>query len=367
MGLWYAAREMTKLADASALVLLVPFAILLAGCAASPAPGPETPAAVAAEAEGEADTTAAAQLRRGLRAAVGDRSGWESLHLVVGCLGDAGMRSMEVYGSGIGIWGFDRQFELSPEEVSALLRTLDQADFAGFADVYGGRKGPDPRLPDKKEASEGSALRVICRVVVSLGGQTRQSVQLAKGEQSAELKGLAGDLLAIGEGPAREGIAAADLTDGLEKVARGELAPQAFRLLLNRKPDKASAEEAGDGFLLRLAGSRVISRGYDPAAGQMAARSLTLTPAEVADLARDFVRRQVAQLPANLFAVDYRDLTIEVLNHKKNIQARQFAGMTPTTHADSQVQSEQVFDALHRLHRRVMSEGEPAGELGGAS
>ena len=68
----------------------------------------------------------------------------------------------------------------------------------------------------------------------------------------------------------------------------------------------------------------------------------------------------------NLFAPDYKDLTVRVLGHEKNVQARRFAGMTSTTHAESQLDAERIFDALHRLHRRVMSEGEPAGDRGGS-
>lgn len=343
----------------SAIVLIIP--LLLFGCTTSrdtapPIPAQTEPTATPAQTEPAAvDESGEADMATALSQAIDDRSKWDSLHLHVSCSADAGTRSAEVYGNGVGIWDYRRQFTLTPGEISDLLKTLDKAKFTRFADVYGGRKKPDPRPPEKEEDT-GSAIRVICRVVLSIDGQTKQVAQLGKGEQSAEFKQMAEDLLAICEKMGQTGVAAADLNEGLEKVSRGDLAPEAFQVLLHHKPKSMETE---DGFLLRLSGSHVTTRGYDPAASLLDPLSLTLSPAEVADLARELASLNLPELPINLFAQDYTDLTVDVLNHKKSVQARQFGNMTSTTHGERQLDFERIYNALHQLHVRVLSEGEP--------
>ena len=228
-------------------------------------PGVAQVTAAADEDSGEHDVAAEA-LRQDLRDAIADRSQWDSLHLSVRCIGEDGMRAAEVYGNGVGIWDYRQQFTLQPDEISSLIEILDKADFATFADVYGGRQPPDPRTREKKGGAC-CALQVICSVELSLAGGTKQAVQVRKGELSAELKQLADDLLDTCEKPGRAGITAVDLADGLEKVAGGVLAAESLRVFLHRKPE--SGAEAGDlGFLLRVSGGLVTSRGYD-AAGRL--------------------------------------------------------------------------------------------------
>ena len=324
-------------------------------------PGAAQVTAAAGDDSGKHDVAAEA-LRQDLRDAIADRSQWDSLHLSVRCLGDDGMRAAEVYGNGVGIWDFRRQFTLRPEEVSSLIEILAKADFASYADVYGG-KPRDPRTQEKKGAAC-CALQVICSVELSLAGGTKQAVQVRKGELSAELRQLADDLLDTCEKPGRVGITAVDLADGLEKVAGGVLAPETFRVLLHRKPE--SGAEAGDlGFLLRVSGGLVTSRGYDAAGRLLDSVNLMLDPTDVEALARELAEAGLAELPLNLFAPDYRDLSVGVLDHEASVQARRFAGMTPTTHAEHQAGFERIYDALYRLHVRVLSEGGPMQNAGG--
>lgn len=342
---------------------------LLSGCAIGPnvatSPGREPSTSAAVEDSGESDTTATtAALRRILSDAVDDRSEWDSLHLQIECSGDHGMRSVELYGNGVGIWEYRRQFTLANSEVSSILRTLDEADFASFADIYGGSKQPDAGPPEE-EVEPGHAIRVICRVVLSLAGETKQVVQLAKGAQSAELKQMAEDVLAICEKPGQAGTAAADLTDGLEKISRGELAPETLQVLLHHKPEKAGVEAGGDGFVLRLSGPRATRRGSGATAAVPDSLSLILSPADVSELARELASLNLGQLPINLFAPDYTDLSVAVLNHKKSVQARQFDGMTPTTHGEHQGHFDLIYDRLYQLQVRVAREGEPPRETGG--
>ncbi len=350
--------QMNK-AGCNAIVMLI--AVLLNGCAAggdtTSASSRQDPTQVTAAGDdsGEQDAAAAA-LRQELRAAIADPSQRDSLHLSVRCVGEGGMRATEVYGNGVGIWNFRQQFTLQPEEVTSLIEILDKADFANFADAYGGRKKPDPK-PRKEKFGACCPMQVICSVELSLARGTKQAVQLVKGEQSARLQQLADDLLDACEESGQAGLAAVDLADGLEKVAGGVLAPETFRAQLHRKPEQAT--DADDpGFLLHVAGPLATSRGYDAAGRLLDPVTLRLSRDEVASLARDLAKLGLAELPLNLFAPDYNDLSVEVLNHKKSVQARRFAGMTPTTLAENQAEFAQIYDALYELHLRVLSAGD---------
>ena len=125
------------------------------------------------------------------------------------------MRAAEVYGNGVGIWNFRQQFTLQPQEVSSLIEILDKADFAGFADIYGGPKKADPK-PRKEKFGACCPMQIVCSVEVTLAGGTKQAAQRGKGEQSAQLRQLADDLLDACEEPGQAGTAAVDLADGLE-------------------------------------------------------------------------------------------------------------------------------------------------------
>ena len=335
-----------KKTNNNATVLLITF--LLFGCAT----GTDTAPAGSDQA-----------LRQYLREAAADGSRRDSLHLLVRCTGEDGTRAAEVFGNGVGIWGSRRQFTLQPEEVSSLVEILDKADFAGFAEIYGGRAALEMQ-PQKEEPGVCCPMQVVCNVELSFAGGTKRVAQLAKGEQSAQMRQLAEDLLDACEKPAQAGITADDLTDGLGKVAGGILAPETIRVLLHRKPEDRTA--AGDqGFILRVFGGIATSRSYDVGGRLQDPVSLTLSSAEVAALARELAEPSFEKLPINLFAPDYKDLSIEVLNHKKSVQARRFDGMTPTTHAEGQAGFELVYDFLYKLHVRVLSEGEPARDAGG--
>jgi hypothetical protein len=340
----------------NATVLLM--TLLLFGFATGTVTASPSAAQVTTEADedgGEHDVAAEA-LRQDLRDAIADRSQWDSLHLSVRCIGEDGMRAAEIYGNGVGIWDFRRQFTLQPEEVSSLIEILDRADFASYADVYGGSKAPDPGEREKKGGAC-CALQVICSVELSLAGGTKQAVQVRKGELSAELRQLADDLLDTCEKPGRAGTTAVDLADGLEKIAGGVLAAETLRVMLHRKPEPGA--EAGDpGFLVRVSGGLATSRGYDAAGRLLDPVSLMLGPADVAALARELAKAGLAELPLNLFAPDYRDLSVSVLDHKASVQARRFAGMTPTTDAENQAGFEQIYDKLYELHLRVLSAGD---------
>ena len=298
-------------------------------------------------------------LSTALSRAVKDPSRWGSLHLLVACNEDVGMRSAEVYGSGVGIWESRRQFTLSSDKISELLQALDKLDFTNLDDVYGGRNKPISKAPKADTEDTGGAIQVICRVVLSLDGHKKQVAQLGRGEQFEEFKELAKNLLNICEKSSHSGVTASDLSDGLKKISRGDLAPETFHVTLHRKPDDTDLALGSEGFLLRLSGPRVITRGYDDSAQFLDSRALTLSAAEMTQLASELTGLGIDQMPANLYATNYTDLNVGVLHHKKSVQARQFADMTATTHGERQQSFDLLYSTLEQLHTRVMSEGQP--------
>ncbi len=330
-------------------------ALAVSGCAAR-----ERPPSRSASSSLPAPSSAAnaARLRQALELAVSERAGWDTLRLLVDCREDNAMTSVKVFGNGIGIWNDERQFHLAPEQIDSLLRALRGADFPGMEDTYGGASSPPKSRPPSPGRGE-MVTMVTCRIELDLAGHDKQVVQLARGEQSPTLKKLAEDLLLVCHPPAEFGLTAASLREGLEKVSREELAPETLLVVMHRKP----AEKLGDGdhpgFLLRVAGYHAATQPYDPLTGYRDPVRLDMGAKEFEILTRELAARDPASWPANLYAPDYTDLTIRVLNHEKTVQARQFAGLAPATYGHHQKAFEEVLEVLERLHQNVLERGQP--------
>lgn len=323
--------------------------------------GRETPK----QAGGSAVSTGpAAETSGALARALEDRlAGRSSLpvRIAAECLDEAGFRAVEIFDDGVAIWDRRAQFTLSDAEIHSLLEAFKRADFAHLEELYGGSKGPEPEPPAViHETPPSSAVRIVCRVALTVGEVVKQSAQRQRGEQSEALRALATEILDACEGPARQGITAADLTDGLRKVARGELAPQTLSVLAHRKPEPAGAGE-DSGWLLRLEGRRAKLRRYDDGGELLDAAALELDPGSLAELAARLADQSLEDLPGNLWAGDYIDLSVRVLDREKRIQARQFAGMTETTHGEQQDRFDAAFEALRAVSREAARAGTPAG------
>ena len=279
----------------------------------------------------------------------------QSLQVLTECRDEDGMRSMRAWGDGLGVWQGKRQFRLVFHEVTATLELLHRADFAAFAPVYGGPRQIDPREHDRPD--DGSAVLISCRIRVALDGLRKESAQRAKGEQSEDLRSLAEAILAIGEGAAESGVESESLVDGLEKVGQGELDPRVFRVLLHRKPTADETAEQGPGFLLRLEGREATTRRHDPGIGYGQEITLELEASEVGNLALVLADFDPERMPVNLWAPVYTEVAIEVLDQRKSIQARPFAGLEPGTHGDLQKDFDALVQSLVGLQDKVVVEG----------
>ncbi|HEY6549197.1 MAG TPA: hypothetical protein VI589_14875 [Vicinamibacteria bacterium] len=263
--------------------------------------------------------------------------GWQQLRIQAECRVESRMPSVLIFGNGVGIWNDQKQFTLPQEKLKGLLVALRDEGFAGMRPSYGGKYDP--------VTAEQQPPRLTCRVELSLDGATAQVVQLQGGRQSEALRRLAGRILDECSGPAAAGIGAESLEDGLAKIESGTLAPEALELLLSRRPEARPGLENARGWVLRVAGRTATLEG-GPSASAQEPLAVPLDSGELAALARLLREGGVADLPINLYAEEYTDLVVEVLDRERRVQARRFAGMTPTTHAAQQVKFDRILEAL---------------------
>ncbi|HEX9945741.1 MAG TPA: hypothetical protein VGG03_27350, partial [Thermoanaerobaculia bacterium] len=116
-----------------------------------------------------------------------------------------------------------------------------------------------------------------------------------------------------------------------------------------RQPEPPGSAE---GWTLSLSGFKVTLE-RDPVPEGEGPRTFRLQSAEVAELAGQLAAARLEELPVNLWAPEYTDLEIRVLNHRRSLQARQFAGMTPATHGESQQRFDRLWETVDALHRRL--------------
>ena len=110
---------------------------------------------------------------------------------------------------------------------------------------------------------------------------------------------------------------------------------------------------------MRIEGRQATTQTFTGAEGYSEPVRLELTQEVLSRLAEMLSNHEVEDLPVNLYATHYTDLSVLVLNREKNVQARQFAGMTPTTHGERQTDFEKIYGALSDLHLRVLRLGVP--------
>ena len=263
--------------------------------------------------------------------------------LQVHCTDQKGHRAFMLFPGGIAIWEDSTQVGLTDVERSELLAKLLRRGFAAMAPMYG----------SGDEADESDvAFRVSCMVSVQIDGLEKSSAQQADGPQSAELKGLAADLLDQVEPLVANGLTAADLQDGLEKLASGVLAPEAFRL---RLVDLPAAGGAVTGSILRVAAGGVSRQAYAPGRELGTQSWLPLAHCRIQDLAMAIRAANLPALPANLWSGSYIELEVRVLNHAKTIIARSFARLKAKSPGEDQQRFDRLLDHLQALNPAEMA------------
>jgi hypothetical protein len=272
------------------------------------------------------------------------------IRLAAACGSDGPYREVRVFGSGVGIWTKSAQFDVPRALLDTLVKIFRDAQFDRMPLVFGGSAEPDA-------ARRGP--RIICQASLTVGSLSREVVQLEKGTQSKALWTLANKVLDLSAERAASGVTASSLDDGLAKIAAGQLAPETIELTVHHRPDRAGGRGSG-GWILRVDGGTASADEYGDTATSRRHLRLRLTAVELADLVRLLQREGAASLPGNVYFADYTDVHLAVMNRERQVQARQFAGMTAETQARGQAPFERLLTAFTALHGRVIAEGQPA-------
>jgi hypothetical protein len=277
--------------------------------------------------------------------AFSDPADVEYVRMFTRCLTEDGTyEQVEIFGNGVMIWNGESQTRLPALGTRGFIYRVYESGFADMPESFGG----DPREQPAPARLESKApLRIICEFDVEIDDQRKRVEQLDRGEQSEKLLGLARFFLDKCRKRSVLGVRAQDLGDGLAKVSARELASETFKMTFTEKPELSQADD--EGLLLIIRGRQMVARRHTRDSGLGAPIGIRLERAEFDDLVRQLAVRGADAMPANLFAPNYIDLTLEVLNHRRSIQARQFAGLEPNTHGEQQREFNKLIDVVRSL------------------
>jgi len=257
------------------------------------------------------------------------------------------LASCWIFGDGVGIWNRQIQFAVTKAQVQAILKAVRASGFGSLPEEFGEAEGGEADLKGK--------------ITVSIGSTAKTILQRMEGTQSPALQKLADAVFGIGEGPSQHGVTASSLQDALAKIEAGTLSPHAFEILAQRKVDHPGAE-SGQGWILRISGSRVTASDPQPDAPGTQ-RELTLSKTQFRDLLAELRKSDPASLPKNLWAPQYSMLRIQALNQLAAVSARPFAGMTAETHGEKQKVFDQTWARMAELYAQVRKNGAPVSAV----
>jgi hypothetical protein len=254
--------------------------------------------------------------------------------------GRPGRSSLIVYGSGVGIWNREKQFSLTPDEHKELLKRLVAS---GLFEM------PERPRPAKETEPSPDAPAILRAVGVKIGELERIVAQSNRVWPLPALDALVADLFKLCEKPASKGTGASTLTDGLEKISRGKLAPETLLVVLNLPPVAAGeSSQAANGFVVAVEGGALTWSEQVPGRAAVTARSL-VSAERIRSLAALLAGSGIEKLPGNLYRARYVDLNSTVLGRAKSIQAREFAGLKPGKLRAQQEALEKIIEAVLAL------------------
>jgi len=257
-------------------------------------------------------------------------------------------RGLTIYGSGVGTWNQEKQFVLSPDTHRELLKKLLAS---GLFDM--------PEKPKPPRQVEMNPPVVVRSVGVRVGELERTVSQNTRVWPLAALEQLVADLFELCRPAVERGTSAVTLTDGLEKVAAGKLAPEAFSLVLNIPP--AASGPNADGLLAEIEAGVLTWRVQPPGKAPPVVRR-ALTSEQIRGIAARIAAADFERFPPNLHRERYVDLRTAVLNRVHSVQARRFARPTPADSTDRQKALDELVAAVRALEPSEAAGEEPKGE-----
>jgi len=299
-------------------------------------------------ASGAADPPAAS-LEKSLEEMRKDTEARNALRIVVeGRLGH-GLTRLTIYGRGIGIWNGEHQFALKSKQVREAIDLLIEAKFTGMPQ----------RFAFKDEKDERPMPIELVRVVTVTNGRVSKTVlQDDRGPLSKSFESLVENLVALCREPAVEGISASSLEDGLEKIAKGQLAPETLVINLNAPELRYLESQEGQGWMLTLQHATLSLRSQVLDKGVQELGERVLPSREIENLAGALLDAGVSELPPQVNTSGYAQLTIRVLDQQVRTMAREYA-TEPDDQAKNAAKSfAKIRSTLHDLY---------AGDLEGDS
>jgi hypothetical protein len=265
------------------------------------------------------------------------------LRVRVDWLRSGAMTTAEVYGSGAAIYDDRIAMHLSDSDLRAIVRAIAQSRFAA--------------MPSRFGEADSDFLKMQGRVTVDIDRIGKSVLQIEQGPQSEPLAILAAEIITVVERASRGGVTVASLSDALSRLASGAIPAETIRLTVQRRDDRPTPAERG--FLLRLRGREAVARPFTNGSGYGPPRRMILTEDEFAQLASALRECDPATLPENLYAPMYTDFRIEILGRARDLQARPYSGVTPTTHGARQVAFDNLIDRIRTLADRTIRDGTP--------
>lgn len=251
-----------------------------------------------------------------------------------------GKHHLVVWGSGVGLWNREKQFKLSNKEVRSLLELLVTGGYFELPD----KPAPPWGTPAGRQPQAPQVLRAIGVKIGDLSKLVSQNNRVPKLESFDK---LVGELFARCERAAAAGVAAKDLEDGLEKIASGTLAVEVLAISVSEPPLPAGASSPpADGLIVKLEEGELV-RIVQPSEGELTETRWRPGRDEIRQVAALVREAGFSKIPGNLYRPRYVDVQVVLLNHRKNVQARPFAGMDPAAR-----QAEQA--ALERIVRQLL-------------
>ena len=245
-----------------------------------------------------------------LRELAAGRVALQTVRLETQCLEDGRFLQAAAHGTGVAIWNGERQGSLTREQVLSLVKAFVREGFARMPASFG----------EEKEERR-MAVKMTCRVRFSDGRVAKDVIQLDEGRQSPALKRLARGILDAARAATRSAAAVTSLDEGLAAIADGRLAVETLRITMRAGVGTGVRETTGKGGVLRIDGRDLH---VEPDAGAPVTRRLE--DAAVRELARVLADSRFFDLPVNVRAPEYVDLTVSVLGQEHSVQARQFSG-----------------------------------------
>ncbi len=264
---------------------------------------------------------------------------------------DRRVHKIRLWADGVGIWDDESQFRLKPAERLAVLKAFRDHGFCGINDELvkegsGRRKSPNGMLQEQSVTlAIGKVTKTVTHVVSTFG-------VFADVEEAARpLVALVSAVRKTCEGPAKKGVRAKDLADGLAKVADGRLPDVALRVSVS-----SPLEAGGGGWMTRLEGRDVTASVATKGKGWSEPASLRLSVEELRELVRQVAAAKPGTFPQNIHDEGYTDFTVAVLDRSVIVQARPFASLDPMKQGAVRAGSRAVLAAVRKVHDRALAE-----------